>query len=75
MSYVVTYGNSPAPGPIAIIECEDIPRALACAHQLLFEGKPNVAIGDGKTQISGNELIECCNETKKITDDFKVVPV
>ena len=74
MPYLVTHGNDPAPGPVAIDTCKDLPSALAHACYLLSEGKPNVTIADGNGhQISGNELVECCNETKRLTPDLKAV--
>jgi hypothetical protein len=76
MSYLVTHGNMPAPGPVAIDTCNDLPSALAHACHLLSEGKPNVTIVDGNgNQISGGALVECCAETKRLTPDLKAVPV
>jgi hypothetical protein len=76
MSYLVTHGNVPAPGPVGIDTPKDLPTALAQACYLLSEGKPNVTIIDGDgNQISGNDLVECCNETKRFTPDLKAVPV
>jgi hypothetical protein len=76
MSYLVTHGNDPAPGPIAIDTCKDLQTALAHACYLISTGHPNVTIADGDGhQISGDELVECCNETKKLTSDLKAVPV
>ncbi len=76
MIYHVTHGNMPAPGPVAIDTCKDLKTALAHACYLMSTSHPNVAISDGNgNQISGDELMACCEERMKLTSDLKVGPV
>ena len=57
MLYSVTYGNTSAPGPVAIDTCKDLPTAIARACYLLLEGTPNVNIADGDgNQINDDDL-------------------
>ena len=68
MPYSVTHGNIPAPGPVAIDTCKDLPTALAHACYLLLEGKPNVTIVDGNgKQISDDDLVKLFRRRGKTT--------
>jgi hypothetical protein len=68
MPYLVTHGN----GPTAIDTKPDLDTALAYARELLAAGMPNVAISDGAGKnISGDELVECCNGEKSLTADLR----
>ena len=59
MPYSVTHGNMPAPGPLTIDTCNDLPTALAHACFLILEGKPNVTIVDGNgKQITDDDLVQ-----------------
>ena len=58
MPYSVTYRNMPAPAPVVVVLCEDIPTALAHACYLLLEGKLNVIVADGNgNQINDDGLV------------------
>lgn len=76
MAYFVTFE---AGGAAAIDQQPpkgfDLARALAHAHELMFEGCAGVTIRDGDGHsISGDELMECCNGDKTLTPDLRAVP-
>jgi hypothetical protein len=53
----------------------DLAGALAHAHNLMFDGYAGVTIHDDDSHsISGDELIECCNDVKTLTPDLRAVP-
>ena len=47
--------------------------ALAMACQLLSEQKDNVTISGDGVSITGNDLVACCNGTKKLSPDLRAV--
>lgn len=75
MPYIVTHGGTIGgirPGPAGLDPGLNLEQALHVACTLLAEGKPNVAITDGKGQeISGADLIACCKGEKTLTPDLR----
>jgi hypothetical protein len=75
MSYTVTHGGTTGgvrPGPVGLDPGLNLEQALHMARGLLAEGKPNVAIIDGNGhEISGADLIACCNGKKTLSPDLR----
>jgi len=74
MAYIVTHGGIPAAidsGPGAGFSLE---QALAHACRMLSEGRPDVAIQDGRgLNITGPNLVACCKGEKKLTADLRAI--
>ena len=72
MTYTVSHGASI--GPLAIDPCRTLEDAKMHAQWLLCEGRPNVAISDGKgNAIFGDDLVACCNDEKTLTPDLRAI--
>ena len=72
MLYSVTYGNMPAPAPVSVVLCKDIPTAIAHACYLLLEGTPNVIVADGNgNQINDDDLARLLRRGEALVLDRK----
>jgi hypothetical protein len=76
MPYTVSHGGTidgQRPGPVALDVGLNLKQALQQACYFLAEGQPNVSIVDGKgNQISGADLVACCNNEKTLTPDLRL---
>ena len=63
------------PAPVSLDQAADIDGALMFARQLFTACAANVTIRDEKeNNISGPDIIACCNRQKMLTPDLRVRP-
>jgi hypothetical protein len=78
MAYYVTFETfepkAAAIEPITTPKGYDLDGTLVRACELIGEDRGNVAISDGDGhQITGADLVACCNGTKKLTADLRAI--